>query len=362
MSSGMGNGANGTMRAWRIHAYGPPSQALRLEHGLALPSPGPGEIRIRVHAVPLNIHDVERINGGVMFMRPELPYSPGMEVMGVVDACGDGAEAWLGRRVAAMLPTAIGAFAEAAIASPETTFEVPDSIPIPQAAAILMPFHLAAMGLLERARLAPGETVLIHAGGGGAGSAAIQLAVQRGARVVATAGSPERLALCRELGAEIAIDYRRDRFLEPILDWTQGKGVDVVFDGVGIAVQKESMECMAWGGRYVMLGFVSDKTVGDQPSIVPRTIGWGNFSLVIFSLGYRDEAASRAGKRSMPGLNRAPRSVGDRLHAEILSQIEAGQVRPIVGLHVPFEALPAALDAMARRETLGRVVVDVAPR
>jgi NADPH2:quinone reductase len=350
-----------TMRAWRIHEYGPPSRVLRLEQGIPVPTPGAGEIRIRVQALPLNIHDVERVNGGVMFMRPELPYSPGMEVMGVVDACGEGAEAWLGRRVASILPTAIGAFAEFALASPDTTFDVPEWIPIPQAAAILMPFHLAAMGLLERARLAAGETVLIHAGGGGAGSAAIQLAVRRGARVFATAGSAEKLALCRELGAELAINYREQGFLAAVLDRTGGRGVDVVFDGVGIAVQKESMDCMAWGGRYVMLGFVSDKTVGDQPSIVPRTIGWGNFSLVIFSLGYGDEAANRAAKRSMPGLNRAPRSVGDRLHADVLTGIREGSIRPIVGLHVPFEALPSALEAMARRETLGRVVVDVSP-
>ncbi|MEZ4277996.1 MAG: zinc-binding dehydrogenase [Myxococcota bacterium] len=355
----MSGASDGTMKAWRIHEYGPPSKVLRLEHGIPLPMPGDGEIRIRVQAFPLNIHDVERINGGVMFMRPQLPYSPGMEVMGVVDACGAGGESWLGRRVAAMLPTAIGAFAEAAIASPQTTFEVPESIPIPGAAAILMPFHLAYMGLIERAKLAAGETVLIHAGAGGAGSAAIQLAVKRGARVIATAGSSAKLELCRALGAELAINYREQGFLEQVLDRTDGKGIDVVFDGIGIAVQKESMDCMAWGGRYVMLGFVSDKTVGDQPSIVPRAIGWGNFSLVIFSLGYRDEATSRAAKRSMPGMNPAPRSVGDRIHAELIQLIQQGEIRPVVGRHVPFTELPGALEAMARREVLGRVVVEV---
>ena len=357
----MSEGSDVTMKAWRIHEYGPISEVLRLERGLPVPSPRAGEIRIRVQALPLNIHDIERIHGGVMFMRPELPYSPGMEVLGIVDACGTGTESWLGRRVASILPTAIGAFAEAAIASPETTFEIPESIPIPGAAAILMPFHLAYMGMIERAKLAAGETVLIHAGAGGAGSAAIQLAVQRGARVIATAGSSAKLALCRDLGAEIAINYRQEGFLEQVLEMTAGKGVDVVFDGVGISVQKESMDCIAWGGRYVMLGFVSDKSVGDQPSIVPRTLGWGNFSLVVFSLGYRDEALSRASKRSMPAMNRAPRSVGNRIHAELLKSIRDGAIRPVVGLHVPFEGLPSALEAMARRETLGRTVVEVTP-
>jgi NADPH2:quinone reductase len=348
-----------TMKAWRIHSYGPISEVMQLESDVETPVPAAGELRIRVAAIPLNIHDIERITGGVMFMNPEMPYSPGMEVMGVVDACGPGTERWLGKRVAAILPTAIGAYAEAAIASPDTTFEIPEAIPIPQAAAILMPFHLAWMGLIERAKLTAGETVLIHAGAGGAGSAAIQLAVDRGARVIATAGSEEKLALCRELGAEIAVNYREETFLDRVLEMTNGKGVDVVFDGVGISVQKESMESMAWAGRYVMLGFVSDKTVGDQPSLIPRTIGWANFSLIIFSLGYGQEEANRALKRSMPGMNRATRELGEQIHTALLERILAERIRPVVGLHVPFEQLPEALESMARRETTGRVVIEL---
>ena len=301
------------MKAWRIYEYGPVSKVLQLETDVEVPEPGDGELRIRVQAFPLNIHDIERITGGVMFMNPDMPYSPGMEVMGVVDACGAGTEKWLGKRVASILPTAIGAYAEAAIASPDTTFKIPEAIPLPEAAAILMPFHLASMGLIERAKLVAGETVLIHAGAGGAGSAAIQLAVNQGARVIATAGSEAKLGLCRELGAEIAINYREETFLDKVLEMTDHKGVDVVFDGIGTSVQKESMECIAWGGRYVMLGFVSDKTAGDQPSIVPRTIGWGNFSLVIFALGYGDEEANRVLKRRMPGMNRAHRALGDQI-------------------------------------------------
>ena len=176
---------------------------------------------------------------------------------------------------------------------------------------------------------------------------------------IATAGSEAKLTLCRELGAEIVINYREEAFLDKVLDATDHKGVDVVFDGVGISVQKESMECMAWGGRYVMLGFVSDKTAGDQPSIVPRTIGWGNFSLVIFALGYGDEEANRVLKQRMPGMNRAPRALGDRIQAKLVGLILANKVRPVVGLRVPFSELPAALEAMARRETVGRVVVEI---
>ena len=109
----------------------------------------------------------------------------------------------------------------------------------------------------------------------------------------------------------------------------------------------------------MMLGFVSDKTVGDQPSSVPRTIGWGNFSLIIFSLGYGDEEANRALKRSMPGMNRAPRALGEQIQAELIALILEKKVRPVVGLSVPFAELPAALEAMIRRETVGRVIVEL---
>src|SRR5215468_8296336 len=178
----------GTMRAWRTHEYGPrPTEVLKLDT-VSLPEPQPGEVRVRVQAIPLNLNDLERINGGNMMVQPELPYSPGMEVMGVVDACGTGAEAWQGKRVVAMPKGAHGGFAEYAICPTVSAFDMPDTIPLPGAAALYFPFHLAWLGLFDRAALQPGEAVLIHAAAGGAGSAAVQLAARTGARVFATAG------------------------------------------------------------------------------------------------------------------------------------------------------------------------------
>src|SRR2546423_1820933 len=196
----------GTMRAWRTHEYGPPLEALQLDT-VAIPVPDAGEVRVRVQAIALNLNDLERITGGNMMAEPELPYSPGMEVMGVVDACGDDAESWQGRRVVATTKGANGGYADYAVCPAASTFEMPDSIPLPDAAALYFPFHLAWLGLFDRADLQPGESVLIHAGAGGSGSAAIQLAAHRGAKVFATAGTDEKVALCERLGASVAINY-----------------------------------------------------------------------------------------------------------------------------------------------------------
>src|SRR3954469_21478868 len=158
------------MRAWRVHEYGDPLDVLRLET-VDRPEPDAGDVRVRVEAIPLNLNDLERINGGNMAVRPEFPYSPGMEVMGVVDGCGAGAEEWMGARVAAMPKQAYGGYAEYAICPAVSTFALPEDLPLPDAAALYFPFHLAWLGLFDRAALSPGESVLIHAAAGGSGSA-----------------------------------------------------------------------------------------------------------------------------------------------------------------------------------------------
>src|SRR6476620_1763001 len=202
-----------TMRAWRTHEYGRPTEVLRLDT-VPVPSPEAGELCVRVQAIPFNLNDLERITGGNMMVRPELPYSPGMEVMGIVDACGPGTEQWLGQRVVAMPKQANGGFAEYAICPDVSTFAMPESIPLPGAAALYFPFHLAWLGLIDRAELQAGETVLIHAAAGGSGSAAVQLAANAGAHVIATVGSDDKVQLCRDLGAETVVNYRSEGFAE----------------------------------------------------------------------------------------------------------------------------------------------------
>lgn len=342
-------------RAWRVHEYGEPLEVLRLED-VPVPEPGPGEVRVRVQAIPLNLNDLERVTGGNMMVRPEFPYSPGMEVFGTVDACGDGAERWHGERVAAITRQAYGGFAEHAICAAVGVFSIPDDIPLPDAAALLFPFHLAWLGLVDRAALQAGESVLVHAGAGGAGSAAIQLAKARGATVFATAGNDEKVERCRSLGADVAVNYSRDDFASVVLDETDGRGVDVVFDNVGQAVMDASLNCTAYNGRYLIMGFASNKLVADEPFVVPRRVALGNLKLCGVLLNYQSDDMVGVIKRAM-GWNVAPRALGERATDEIVQLVRAGAVHAVVGSTPAFEQLPAALAAMASRDTVGRVVV-----
>jgi NADPH2:quinone reductase len=345
------------MRAWRTHRYGPPREALQLDRA-PIPEPGPGELCVRVQAIPLNLNDLERITGGNMMVRHELPYSPGMEVLGVVETAGAGADALRAKRVAAMTKGAIGGYAEYAICPAHSAFEIPDEIPLPDAAALYFPFHLAWLGLFDRAELRAGESVLIHAAAGGSGSAAVQLARNSGARVFATAGSEEKLALCRELGAEVAINYRDTDFAAVVLEKTQGRGVDVVFDNVGEAVFARSLDCTAYNGRYLMMGFASNKLVADEKFIVPRRVIAGNLKLCGALLSYAPAAAAVALKRGM-GWNFAPDELGRRITREVLDLVRAKKIRPVIGRVLPFEEAPEAITAMANRETLGRVILKL---
>jgi NADPH2:quinone reductase len=235
---------------------------------------------------------------------------------------------------------------------------MPESVPLPDAAALFFPFHLAWLGLFDRADLQAGESVLIHAGAGGSGSAAIQLAVHRGARVLATAGSDEKLALCRELGADVAINYATDEFNPIVLEATGGRGVDVVFDNVGEAVMEASMGCTAYNGRYLMMGFASNKVVADEPFVVPRRVALGNLKLCGVLLAYAPPDMAQMLKTAM-GWNFATSELGAQINREIVALVEQGAIKPVIGDVVDFDALPAAMEAMANRQSTGRTIVMV---
>ncbi len=346
---------DGSMRAWRLHEYGEPTDVLQLDT-VPIPEPDAGEVVVQVHGIPLNLNDLERITGGNMMVRPELPYSPGMEVMGVVVKCGAGTEAWMGRRVVATTKAAYGGFAEYSTCPAASMFDMPEAIPLPDAAALFFPFHLAWLGLFDRADLKAGETVLIHAAAGGSGSAAIQLAVHAGARVIATAGSDAKVQLCRDLGAQVAVNYTTTDFAEVVLAETANQGVDVVFDNVGEAVMEASLKSTKYNGRYLMMGFASNKLVADEPFIVPRRIALGNLKLCGVLLSYAQPDASEFLKTAM-GWNFAPAALGERIMREIVDLVLAGHVKPVIGQVVDFDGTPAAMAAMAARETVGRIII-----
>ena len=344
-----------TMRAWRVHQYGSPLEVLQLDT-IEVPAPGPGEVRVAVEAIPLNLNDLERITGGNMMAAPAFPYAPGMEVFGTIDAVGPGAEDLLGRRVAAITRQAHGGYAEYAICPGTSVFDVPDDIPLPAAAALLFPFHLAWLGLVARADLQPGQSVLIHAGAGGSGSAAIQLAKHLGARVFATCGSAAKADLCRELGADVAIDYSTEDIAAVVLAQTDGRGVDVVFDNVGEAVFDASLKSIAYNGHYLMMGFASNKVIADEASIIPRRVIMANIKLCGVLLNYSTDDMIGMLKSAM-GWNVAPLALGRSIQGSIIDLVRDGSVHAVVGSTPTFLDLPQAITAMAERSTTGRVIV-----
>jgi NADPH2:quinone reductase len=342
------------MLAWRVHRYGRPSDALVLDD-IPVPEPGPGQVRIAVRATALNFNDVDGCYGRYRTVHPPLPYTLGMEVTGRVEAAGAGAEGWIGKRVMATPENWFGGYAEYVVAPLDMTFEVPDGLTDEQAAAFFYPFHLAYLGLFERGRLQAGETVLVHAAAGGVGSAAVQLALAAGARVLTTVGGPDKAKFVRELGADLVVDYRAGDFVDAVLDATGGEGVDAVFDSVGGDVMERSWRCIARNGRHLVLGF-SGGIEAEDTGITLRPILFGNFSLVGVLFAY--SAAPVQAKR-FNGVNVVPRSVGDEVHARLAGLLEAGRIKPVVGQTVTFADLPQALERMEARKTIGRTVITL---
>ena len=342
------------MKAWLVREFGAPSDVLGCDE-VDAPRPGSGEVQIAVEAITINFNDIDGIRGRYRTVAVEPPYIPGMEVLGRVRAAGAGGEALIGKRVCAIPAGAFGGYAEVAVAPVAMTFAMPEDIDTATAAAIYMPFHVAYLALYQRAHLSADDTVLVHAAAGGAGSAAVQLARARGARVIATAGSPDKLKFATELGADIAIDYRNDDFVARVLDATGGRGVDVAFDTVGGPTTIETFRCMAFGGRHLLVGFASGIEAEDE-GIVLRPVLFGNFSLVGVCHAYTEDALEF---RRATGLNFPSHADGVRIHEHLLRMIADGTIRPIAGSTSSFSALPEVVGAMESRATMGRNVVMV---
>jgi NADPH2:quinone reductase len=342
-----------TIRAWRVHRYGEPRTALQVDE-VDEPSPGAGQVVVQTAATPLNLNEVDGCLGRYRTVNPPLPFTLGMETVGEVVRAGGGAERWRGRRVMATASGAFGAHAEQVLADVDMTFEAPDRLDDLDAAAFFFPFHVAHLALVERGHLEPGQTLLVHAGAGGVGSAAVQLGAALGARVIATAGGPEKLDVCRKMGASLAVDYRTEDVAASVLDATDGRGVDVVCDLVGGDVTVRTFPCVTRGGRHVLAGF-SGGIEAEDAGIVPRPIVFGNFDLCGVMLSYRSDPA--AVKRAA-GFNVFSRAEGERVQAHLVELLDAGSIRPLVGRVAPWSELPAELTRLANRATIGRTVLD----
>jgi NADPH:quinone reductase len=348
------------MRAWQVTSYGRPTRALECRE-VPAPTPGPGEILVRATASVLNYNEVDGCHGRYLTINPPLPYTLGMECVGQVVEAGRGAESWIGKRVTASGRGATGAHADHVAAGTTMAFEAPGELSDVEAAAFFYPFHLAHLGLHERGRLARGETVLVHAAAGGVGSAAVQLAVAAGARVIATVGDDEKAVMVRELGADLVVNYRHHDFAARALDATSGAGVDICFDGVGGETMLQSLRCLKRGGRHLCIGFASGIESEEVPMVSGRALCFGNFDLVGVILAYVDDEliphVSSSVPVPIPRFNPPSTQIGRQVQRHLLELLAAGTIRPIVGSVVPFERLPNALEDMESRRTVGRVVV-----
>ncbi|MGH8976287.1 MAG: NADPH:quinone oxidoreductase family protein, partial [Acidimicrobiia bacterium] len=246
-----------------------------------------------------------------------------------------------GQRVVGMSAASAGALAEESLTDARMTFPVPDGMPDHVGAALGVTDGTAHAALHRRAGLRTDETVLVHAGAGGVGSAAIQLAAAAGARVLATAGGPQKVEVCRSLGAEVAIDYTAGDFVAPVREATGGRGVDVIVDPVGGDVFDRSVRCLAWEGRLVVVGFTS----GRIPALPANLALLKNISVMGLAWGAY--------------LGHDP-SLFPEIHQDLIRLWEKGLVDPLVHDVLPFEQAPQGIADLASRRTVGKVVVRVA--
>lgn len=339
--------------AWVATSLGDPGKVLE-QQTVDVPPPGPNEVRVAVRAFCLNFNDIDIIRGRYSTLPLQPPFVPGMETVGVVESAGLGAEHLVGRRIVGIPVMAFGGYASYAIVDAATALELPDWISDTDGAALHYPFHLGWFALQERGRLQAGETLLVHAAAGGTGSGALVLGKALGARVIATAGSDEKVAFCKELGADHAINYRRGDWVDEVMELTYGRGVDVAFDAVGGDVTVQTFRCMGLNGRHLMAGFAEDIALEDGDYLSPRPIAYGNFDVCGVCLVYVTD--SLAVRRTL-GFNWPARSDGLDAHTKILEMIRTGRIKTVVGAEVSWAELPAALERMQARATTGRLVV-----
>lgn len=343
------------MRALQVTAHGEPTEVLEVRE-VDRPDPAPGEVLIRVAAAALNHNDLARCRGTLVSIAKEPPFTLGMDVCGVVVAAGDEAEEWLGRRVVAVATDALGGIAEYATAPAAGVFDAPTQLDDVEAAAFLLPFHTTHLALFRRGQLRPGETLLVTAAASGLGTAALQLGVAGGARVIAAVGSDDKVEICQRLGAADVVVLREGVDLaDAVLDLTDEHGADVVCDLVGGALVAPSWRCTAREGRYLAVGFTDD----DQNGMTGRPVRMasiGNFSIVGVMCAFVEDLDP--GMRRF-GFNPFRRSDGEQVHAELSELVAQGRIRPHVGRTEPMEGAAAALAEHATRRTIGRSVVRV---
>jgi len=324
------------LKALLCKQFGPP-ESLVLEE---VPSPqaGEGEVVLSVKAASVNFPDVLIIQNKYQF-KPPLPFSPGSELAGVVKEVGAGVTSVKpGDRVIAF--TTYGAFAEEVKTEATRLLPMPPSMDFPSAASFILTYGTTDHALRDRARLQPGETLLVLGAAGGVGIAAIEVGKALGARVIACASSDDKLAVCREHGADETVNYVTENLREHIRAVTAGHGIDVIYDAVGGPYSEPAFRSIAWRGRHLVIGFAA----GDIPKLplnLPLLKGasvvgvfWGDFT-----------------RREPQGLAESAR--------QLVRWFEEGRLKPHVSATFPLEKAAEAMNLLASRKAKGKVVVRI---
>ena len=323
------------MRAWQVQGTGEPRDVLH-EVEIELPEPGPGQVRIRVAAAGIGLPDVFMCRGTYP-LTPALPFTPGQEATGTITAVGEGVDLDLGARImgVTMFWTGHGAFAEECVVAADSVFAIPAGLSDAEAAGFWIPHLTAWTGLVERGGLAPGDRLAVLGAAGGSGIAAVQLGRALGAHVIAVVGDEERAAFCRDLGADVTIDHRRGAIAPALREATDGRGVDLIYDPVGGAPAEDAIGALARHGRLLLVGFAS----GRWPKIPAHDLVVANTSLVgVFAGGHRAEELAG-------------------IHAQLSALVADGRLRNAVQAEIPFAELPGALQRLADRAVVGKLVM-----
>ncbi len=321
------------MKAWQVTELGEPRDVLALAD-VPEPVAGPGRVLVRVLAAAANFPDVLMCRGAYQ-VKFDLPFTPGIEVCGeVLEAAGD---LKVGDRVLGSAALPSGGFAEQCLMETATTYPAPASLDDAEAASLFVGYQTGWFALHRRARIQPGETLLVHAAAGGVGSAAIQLGKAAGARVIGVVGSAAKAEVARGLGADAVVDRRTEDVVAAVKAATGGRGADVIFDPVGGEAYRQSTRCVAFEGRILVIGFAG----GEIQSAALNHALVKNYSILGLHWGlYRDvdPAAVRA------------------CHGELTALADAGLVRPLVSERLALADVAAGIQRLADGETTGRVV------
>jgi NADPH:quinone reductase len=322
------------MKAVLCKQYGPPA-SLAFEE-LPSPHPGPGEAVVSIKAASVNFPDVLIIQNKYQF-KPPLPFSPGSELAGVVKEVGPEVTAFKpGDKVIAF--TTYGAFAEEVKTEASRLLPMPEGMDYPSAAAFLLTYATSDHALRDRGALKRGETLLVLGAAGGVGLAAIEIGKALGARVIACASSAEKLAVCREHGADATVNYAAEDLRSRVKELTDGRGADVVYDPVGGAYTEPAFRSLAWRGRLLVVGFAA----GDIPRL-PL-----NLALL--------KGAAAVGVFWGDFARREPREFAQSV-AQLARWYREGKLRPHVSQTLPLHEAPKALELMAARQVKGKIVL-----